>query len=150
MTAWAPLVSVPVLSNSTVSIERMRSRASRSLTRIPAFADTAVEMAITSGIARPRACGQAITKHGDGAGDRGVEIADRPPHDERDDRGGDGDVEQQRGEAVGEHLSSALAGLGVGDEPLDPGQGGVVTDGVDTHPDRAVGRHRAGHHAAAD
>ena len=89
-------------------------------------------------------------QHGDGAGDRGVEVADRPPHDERDDRGGDSDVEQQGGEPVGEYLGSALAGLGVGDEPLDPGQGGVVTDGVDTHPDRAVGRHRAGHHASAD
>ena len=89
-------------------------------------------------------------QHGDGAGDRVVEVADRPPDDERDDRGGDSDVEQQGGEPVGEHLSSALAGLGVGDEPLDPGQGGVVADGVDTHPDRPVGRHRAGDHAVAD
>ena len=37
VTTWAPLVSVPVLSNSTVSIERIRSRASRSFTRMPAL-----------------------------------------------------------------------------------------------------------------
>ena len=61
VTTWAPRVSVPVLSNSTVSIERIRSSAARSLTRIPAFAETAVDSAMTSGIASPRACGQAIT-----------------------------------------------------------------------------------------
>ena len=40
---------------------RIRSSARRSLTRIPLLADTAVDSAITSGIARPRAWGQAIT-----------------------------------------------------------------------------------------
>ena len=61
MTVCAPLVRVPVLSNSTASTVRIRSSASRSLTRMPAFADTAVDSAITSGMASPRACGQAIT-----------------------------------------------------------------------------------------
>ena len=61
LTTCAPLVRVPVLSNRTVSIERIRSRASRSLTRMPACADTAVDNEITSGIASPRACGQAMT-----------------------------------------------------------------------------------------
>ncbi len=89
-------------------------------------------------------------QHGDGARDRGVEVADRRPDDERDDCGGDRDVEQQGSEPIGEYLSSALAGLGVGDEPLDPCQGSVVTDGVDPHPDRAIGRDRAGYHAVAD
>ena len=45
--------------------------------------------------------------------------------------GGGGDVEEQGGEAVSERLRSAPAGLGVGDEPLDPGEGGVLADGVD-------------------
>ena len=40
---------------------RIRSSASRSLTRIPARAAIAVEIAITSGMASPSACGQAIT-----------------------------------------------------------------------------------------
>ena len=59
---WAPLVRVPVLSNKTVLTVRIRSRARRSLTRIPDFAATAVDKAMTSGMARPRACGQAITR----------------------------------------------------------------------------------------
>jgi hypothetical protein len=50
------------LSNSTVSTVRIRSNANRSLTRIPALAATAVESAMTNGIARPSACGQAITR----------------------------------------------------------------------------------------
>jgi hypothetical protein len=61
VTTWAPRVRVPVLSNSTASIVRIRFRASRSLTRIPALADTAVDREITRGIAKPRAWGQAMT-----------------------------------------------------------------------------------------
>lgn len=60
-TAGVPFVSVPVLSNSTVSTVRIRSRASRSFTRIPDRAETAVEIEMTSGIARPSACGHEIT-----------------------------------------------------------------------------------------
>ena len=140
VTTWAPLVSVPVLSNSTVSIVRIRSRARRSLTRMPALADTAVDSEMTSGIARPRACGQAITSTVTVLTIGVVDVAGDAPGDERDDGGGDGDVEQQGGEAVGERLGPAVAGLGVGDEALDAGQRGVVTDGVDPDPDRRVGR----------
>ncbi len=50
------------MSNTTVVIVRIRSRALRSLIRTPARADLSVEMATTSGIARPRACGQAINR----------------------------------------------------------------------------------------
>ena len=60
-TAWFPFVNVPVLSNRTASMVRILSSASRFFTRIPARADVAVEMEITSGIASPSACGQAIT-----------------------------------------------------------------------------------------
>jgi hypothetical protein len=55
------LVSVPVLSNSTASTVRIRSSASRSVTRMPARADTAVASEITSGMASPSAWGQAMT-----------------------------------------------------------------------------------------
>ena len=55
-------VSVPVLSKMTVSSSRARSRASRSFTRSPFRAPRLVEIAITSGMARPRACGQAMTR----------------------------------------------------------------------------------------
>ena len=40
---------------------RIRSSARRSFTKTPARAACAVEIAITSGIAKPSACGQAIT-----------------------------------------------------------------------------------------
>ncbi|MDI2023325.1 hypothetical protein PJL18_03873 [Paenarthrobacter nicotinovorans] len=40
---------------------RIRSRAIRFLISTPALAACSVEMAITSGMARPSACGQAIT-----------------------------------------------------------------------------------------
>ena len=86
VTTCAPLVSVPVLSNSTVSIVRIRSRARRSLTRIPSRAATAVDSEITSGIASPRACGQAITST---VTVRTMASSTSPssrPHDERDRR----------------------------------------------------------------
>ena len=55
------MVRVPVLSNTTVSIVRMLSRASRSFTSTPAFAARSVAIDTTRGMARPSACGQAIT-----------------------------------------------------------------------------------------
>ncbi len=57
-----PFVSVPVLSKMTVSSSRARSRASRSLTSSPLRAPRDVLIAMTNGIARPRACGQAMTR----------------------------------------------------------------------------------------
>ena len=61
VTVGSPLVSVPVLSNSTAPTVRMLSSASRSLISTPPRAARSVAMDTTSGIARPRACGQAIT-----------------------------------------------------------------------------------------
>ena len=60
-TAGSPLVRVPVLSNSTVSTVRMLSSASRSFTSTPPRAARSVAIEMTSGIARPRAWGHAIT-----------------------------------------------------------------------------------------
>ena len=142
VTTWAPFVRVPVLSNSTVSIDRMRSSASRSFTRIPARADTAVESDTTSGIASPSACGQAMTRTVTRPHDGVVGVAERRPDDEREQPRGGGDVEEEGGEAVGEHLRPAVARLGIGHQALDPGQCGVVADRVDPHADRGVGGHR--------
>ena len=61
-TTGRPMVNVPVLSNSTALTVRIRSRASRSLTKIPERAAIEVEIAITSGIASPSACGHEITR----------------------------------------------------------------------------------------
>ncbi len=51
----SPLVSVPVLSNTIMSIRRASSNARRSRTKIPFFAPIAVLIATTSGIAKPSA-----------------------------------------------------------------------------------------------
>ena len=119
VTTWAPLVRVPVLSNSTVSIERMRSSARRSLTRMPALADTAVDSEITSGIAKP-SVRAGDDEHRDGSHDGVIDVAGERPRHERDDAGSDGDVEQQGGEAVSERLGAAVAGLRAGHEALIP------------------------------
>ena len=56
-----PSVSVPVLSKATTRVSRARSKASRLRTKMPCWADMAVAFTMTSGIAKPNACGQAIT-----------------------------------------------------------------------------------------
>ena len=61
VTAGSPLVSVPVLSNNTALTVRMLSSASRSFTSTPPRAARSVAIDTTSGIARPSACGHAIT-----------------------------------------------------------------------------------------
>ena len=57
-----PLVRVPVLSKSTASTVRIRSSARRSVISTPARAARSVAMDTTSGMARPSACGQAMTR----------------------------------------------------------------------------------------
>ncbi len=86
VTAWWPLVSVPVLSNSTASTVRIRSSASRSLTRMPAWAAIAVDSATTSGMASPRAWGQAITRTVTVRTTAVVGVAERRPDHERHER----------------------------------------------------------------
>ena len=49
VTACRPVVSVPVLSNSTAFTVRMRSKASRFFTRMPARAAMLVDTAIVRG-----------------------------------------------------------------------------------------------------
>ena len=89
-------------------------------------------------------------QHGHDPGDRLVGVAERQPHDAGDHRGAGGDVEEQRGGPVGEHLRPRPRLLGLGHQPLDAGQRGVLADRVDPHPDRRVGRHRAGDDPVAD
>ena len=61
VTPNTPLVSVPVLSNKTILILRAASKAKRCRTKKPLRAAIVVEIEATKGIARPNACGQAIT-----------------------------------------------------------------------------------------
>ena len=149
VTTGAPRVSVPVLSNSTASTARIRSSASRSFTRMPARADSAVEIAITSGIASPSACGHAITSTVTVRSTASSGIADARPHDERDDAGRRSRRRTGCGGAVGERLARRTRGLRLLHEALDPGERRVVADGVDPDPDRGVGRDGAGDDAVA-
>ena len=145
-----PSVSVPVLSNSTALISRIRSSASRSFTRMPARAATAVESAITSGIARPSACGHAITSTvtvcstASSASPTSIHTTNVTI------AGAGGHVEQQRRGAVGQRLRARARRLRFGDEPLDAGERGVVADRLDAHADGGVGRDRPGDDAVAD
>ena len=68
---------------------------------------------------------------------------EQPGHERHGSRRG-GHVEQDRREAIGEHLGAAAAGLGVGDEALDPRQRRVIADGDHPNPQRRVRRDRAG------
>ena len=56
----APLVRVPVLSNTTVETARVRSKISAFLNRIPSSAPRPEPTMMAVGVARPRAHGQAM------------------------------------------------------------------------------------------
>ncbi len=82
---------------------------------------------------------------GDGTDHALGSLAGQSPGDEGDRGGGGGDIEEQGGGPIRQRLGPGVRGLGVGDQALDAGQGGVVADGVDAHPHRRVGRHRSRH-----
>ena len=153
VTVGSPLVSVPVLSNSTAPTVRMLSSASRSLISTPPRAARSVAMDTTSGIARPSACGQAITST--------VMVRTtassgwpRTPHDDGgDDRRSQGEPEQPGRGPVGEPLRPRRRVLRLGHQPLDAGQRGVVADRGDLDTQPGVGGdgardHRVAHAAA--
>ena len=125
---------------------RIRSSAIRFLISTPARAACSVEIAITSGMARPRACGQAITStvtvRVDGVG----HAAQQGPGDEGEDARAGGEVEQEGRGPVGQGLGTGGRCLGLGHQPLDAGQGGVVADGCDPDADAGVRGDGAGHH----
>ena len=72
-------------------------------------------------------------QHRHGALDGVGHAAQQRPGDKGDDARPGGEVEQEGGGAVGEGLGPRGGGLGLGHEPLDAGEGGVVADGC--HPD---------------
>ena len=136
-------VRVPVLSKIDHVEVRARSSASRSLTSRPFRAPSEVEIAITSGIARPSAWGQAMTST--------VAVRTSAPsgspcshqNDERDDAGAEGDVEQHGGRPVGQGLGMRCRGLRRGDQAHDPRQRGRVAGRRHPDPQRAARGDRA-------
>ncbi len=89
-------------------------------------------------------------QHGDHPNDGFVAVAQCRPDDGRDDCGAHGHVEEEGGGPIGQHLGAGLRCLGLGDQPADPGQGGVVSHRGDLNPDGRVGGHGAGHHLVPD
>ena len=121
----------------------MRSSARRSFTRIPFRADSAVEIEITSGIARPESVGQAMTRTVTVRSTALRGLAEHGPHDEGDEPRGGGDVEEERGRSIRQCLRSGLRALRLCDQTLDAGERRVVTDRVDLDPDGGVGGNRS-------
>ena len=71
---------------------------------MPLLAAIAEEIDVVNGMARPSACGQEMTSTVTTRVDRLVGVAEREPHDPGDHRRAGGDVEEERGGTVGEHL----------------------------------------------
>ena len=124
--------------------ERIRSRASRSLTRMPARAATAVDREITSGIARPSACGHAITStliERSTALDASPSASHTANVTQRRSRG---DVEQQRGEAIGQAPGRGSARLAPPPPAVRYRRARCRSRPRHPKPDRRAVRHRAG------
>ncbi len=81
---------------------------------------------MTSGMARPRAWGQAMTSTVTVRVTAASTSPAERPGGEGDHAGAGGDVEEQGGEAVGQGLRPAARSLGLGHEPLDAGQRRVL------------------------
>ncbi len=88
-------------------------------------------------------------QHGDGAGHGVRDAAQQRPGDEGDEAGTGGEVEQERRGPVGQGLRPGGGRLRFGDQPLDPGQRGVIPDGGDPDPDGVVRGDRSGDHRVA-
>ena len=120
-----PRVRVPVLSNTTVVMRRVRSRTSTLLKDAePAAAGADHD----GGRASPSAHGQAMINTATPAiSPHGVAAKHRPAGEGEHGHGHDQRDEHRR-DAVGQPLEFALAGLGLFHQPDDLGQGGVGLD----------------------
>ena len=150
VTVGSPLVRVPVLSNSTVSTVRMLSSASRSLTSTPPRAARSVAIETTSGIARPRACGQAITSTVIVRTTASSGMPSSGPDDRGEHAGAESEPEQPAAARSAIRCAREVEFCASVDQALDAGQGGVVADGGDLDPQPGVGGDGAGHHLVAD
>ncbi len=122
----APRVRVPVLSNTTVSTRRERSKTSAPLKSTPSSAPRPLPTMMAVGVARPRAQGQAMTSTATAAC---MAAPASPPIAEPQAEGDGGDGQHHRdedpGDAVGEVLDGGLGGLGLLHQAHDLGQGGL-------------------------
>ena len=117
---------------------------------MPLRAASAVEMAMTSGMARPRAWGQAITST---VTVRSIAWSGSPRASHTasgDEAGAGGEVEQQRGGPVGQGLRRGNGSVwACSTSRRIPARAVCSPTAVDPDPEGRVGDHRAGHHPVA-
>ena len=152
-----PVVTVPVLSSTTVSMRRVDSSTCGPLIRMPNCAPRPVPTSRAVGVASPSAHGHAMISTATAA----VKAAEadppmQQPGGKRQQGQPDDDRNEDRRDPVGQPLHLGLAALGFGDEPGDLGELGVGADAgradlepssdVDRRADDAVaGAHLDGH-----
>jgi hypothetical protein len=101
------------------------------------------------GDGQPKGVGAGDHQHRDGPLHRLVGLAKGQPDDQGDEPGPEGEPEQPPGRPVGQGLGPRAGGLGLRDQPADPGHRRLLPHRVHPDPDRRVGDHRARHHPGA-
>ena len=141
VTSGSPLVRVPVLSITTVSIRAEVSRAVAFLNSTPRWAPSPVPTMIAVGVARPSASGQVMTTTVIANSSAVVHRPRRPParpakvHRAADQR----DQHQPERRPVGQPLPGCLGVLRLLHQRHDLRQRGVRADLGGAHPQRAGG-----------
>ena len=141
----SPRVSVPVLSKNTALRLRASSRPRRSRTSKPFLAPSVVEMATTSGMASPSACGHAITRTVTTRSITNAACAPAMDHPTSvQGRGDDRHNRESEGRSVGERLRARTRVLRLRDEPHDAGERRLFSGAgdLDAQRARAVDRSR--------
>ena len=117
---------------------------------MPALAATEVEIAMTSGIASPRACGHEITRT---VTVRSTAWSISPKAAQTTNvthAGSHRDVEQRRRCSVGERLGPRFRRLRFRHEAPDARERRVLANRSDADPHGAIGRDRSSDHRVAD
>ena len=138
-----PLVTVPVLSSTTVSMRPVDSSTSGPLIRIPSCAPRPVPTSSAVGVARPRAHGQATIRTATAAVSAKLALAPVASHptsvtSESATTSGTNTPD----DPVGEPLHLGLARLGLGHEAPDLGEGRVGADLARTDHEASAGVRR--------
>ena len=150
VTSGSPLVRVPVLSITTVSIRAEVSSAVAFLNRIPRLAPSPVPTMIAVGVARPSASGQVMTTTVIANSSASVDRLPASSHTAKVSAAADqGDKHQPERGPVGQALPGRLGVLRLLHQRDDLRQRGVGADLGGPHPQRAGGVDGRADHCAA-
>ena len=135
-----PVVTVPVLSSTTVSIVRVDSSTSGPLISRPSWAPRPVPTMSAVGVASPSAHGQAMISTATAAVNAKVALSPVPSQKPSvATASADHDRHEDAGHPIGEPLHRRLAGLRLGDQPSDLGECGVGADLRGAHDEPPAG-----------